>query len=129
MRPPTCRPHRAVLGGWAAAALVVLLLAAQSLGLAHRAVHGPAVAAEHRLAEGRELAGEAGHAAAAFGHDGAQAEQCRLFDQLTLADSLLVATLGLPADAPRPAPVAAPRRGQARSADPLYLARGPPRAA
>lgn len=123
------RPSR-----WLAALLVLALLYAQALGQAHRALHPQLVAHEgHGLADGATShagASSIGHATSdawstLFGHQ-QHAEECRLFDQLSLGDlTLVAAATGIappPADC-ADAPVVAPPSGASRLA---YQARGPP---
>lgn len=104
-----------------AALLLVALLWAQALGLAHRTTHGLA-SAVHAAA-----ATEAAHASdGPFGHDESQAAQCRLFDQLALGEPL--APSGEPAAAEAGSACAAPpaARAAARASLAAYLARAPP---
>lgn len=108
--------------GWVAVSLVALLLGAQSLGLWHRSVHPQAPALAHQQGHGDDRA----RAAAAFGHDAGQSEQCRLFDQLTLADSLLVAVAALPVDVLRPVAFVVATATTARRTAAPYEARAPP---
>jgi hypothetical protein len=111
---------------WLAWGLVLALLAAQTIGLAHRVAHGD---------EGRAavLAGDHGP------HDAAEADgglfddhtaggnECRLLDQAAHADALVAAAAPPPlieaAALPRVAATAAPRARRVVA----YQARGPPR--
>ena len=106
--------------------LVVLLLAAQALGLAHRVAHAPGLPGG-ALAQAAAAAFVAVPAHAS--HEAGSAE-CRLIDQLAHADALC-GSVGLP-----PAPLRTADTGQAvnRPAQPVgsaaaYLARGPPASA
>lgn len=104
--------------------LVALLLASQSLGLWHRTWHAP-WAASHQSAEAAEHAHD--HpGVSAFGHDAEQTEQCRLYDQLALADSLLVAALALLLEPARLEALETRAAGAARCSEPPYEARAPP---
>lgn len=121
-------------GPWLVALLVLALLYAQTLGQAHRALHPQRLAVEaHGLAQ--KAASQAGasptgraasHAwSALFGH-GQHAEECRLFDQLSLGDLTLVAAAAAVAPPPADrtdASVPASLSGASRLA---YQARGPP---
>ena len=100
--------------------LVLLLLAAQALGLAHRVAHAPGL-------PGGALAHVA--AAAHASHEAGSAE-CRLVDQLAHADALC-GSMVLP-----PAPLRTADTGHAVARPALtvgsaaaYLARGPPASA
>jgi len=123
------------------AALVVLaLLAAQALGLAHRAVHGqaqkpghgtPAAVAKGVLAPAAfEDARAPAHAAhvqpSAFDTHEPGGPECRLVDQAAHLDVVVAAaTAAMPPRVPRPRPPAAEEEARAGSAC-AYLARGPP---
>jgi len=108
--------------------LVLALLAAQGLGLAHRVAHGAPL-----LAGGP---GGAGAAVASLPDDGRAlgfdsphepgTAECRLVDQTAHADALPVAALpALPPRVPAPLPVRLDAQdGEARTQAPL--ARGPP---
>ena len=122
MRSPH-RPTRPALRGWVAASLAALLLAAQGFGLWHRSVHGPT--AVHAHVERLEAA-RGTQAATPFGHDAGQTDQCRLFDQLALADLLLVTAATLPVEAPRAAAIVVVVATTARSTPAPYDARAPP---
>ncbi|MET0210602.1 MAG: hypothetical protein ABW220_16265 [Burkholderiaceae bacterium] len=109
--------------GWVAASLAALLLSAQGFGLWHRTVHGPAAAHAHVGPSGATTSAQA---TPAFGHDAGQTDQCRLFDQLALADLLLVATAMLPVAAPQDAAIEVAVATGARSTPAPYDARAPP---
>ncbi len=66
-----------------AALLLVALLWAQALGLAHRSTHGLAPVAHGAQAVEQAHAGDG-----PFGHDQRQTAECRLFDQLALGEPL-----------------------------------------
>ncbi|WP_295636471.1 hypothetical protein [uncultured Methylibium sp.] len=104
-----------------AALLLVALLWAQALGLAHRTTHGLASAAHATAAI------EAAHASdSPFGHDESEAAQCRLFDQLALGEPL-AASGEAPAAVAGSSCAAAPAvRVAATSSLAAYLARAPP---
>lgn len=111
--------------------LAALLLAAQGLGLAHRAVHGQGGGgpqAAHAADAGHAVHG--GHAAAWLdGHDDGSAN-CRLIDQLGHADLAFGTPLGL-LDAPAGA-AAVPgctTPAQGRTPSRAYQARAPPQEA
>lgn len=113
------------LGGVLALALVIL----QTLGLTHRVAHAPQVPMAAPA-----FAASVGHHAhdhdrwdALFGHESA-GEDCRLFDQLALADlapDVLDTSAAAPSQACGGLAPAEPRATLARSA---HQARAPPRA-
>ena len=122
--------------GVLAAGLVVALLFAQWLGLAHRLAHAPALSGDaltaaaqathaHAPASNRTI-GHADHADETWSHDPGTAE-CRLFDPLGSAEGLptLAAALSEAVPAQRllvvPAPTSLPRRAFAQA-----QARAPP---
>lgn len=112
---------------WLAAALLLALLWAQALGLAHRTAHGPvpalavaAVAVHHHEHRGPQA--DAG----LFGHEQDQAAQCRLFDQLALGEPLAPSATGVVAEPPRAPAVPARDRVARASATTVYEARAPP---
>ncbi|CAD5372418.1 conserved hypothetical protein [Rubrivivax sp. A210] len=127
MRPPATSQHTRrriaglLLGG-------LLLLLAQSLGLLHGYSHGhgaasvaltPAVSADDLAAHGHRAPG------LFDGHEDDSAE-CRLFDQLLHADSLLTDATAL-AEPPAAAPPQPSRHGVRLASQAAgYLARGPP---
>lgn len=104
-----------------AALLLVALLWAQALGLAHRTTHGLASAVHTTVAT------EAAHASdGLFGHDESQAAQCRLFDQLALGEPLAPS-----GETPAAAPFSGRATGfvvrfGAADSPAAYLARAPP---
>ena len=119
-RPP--RLH----GALTALLLGMALLLAQGLGLAHRIAHADGPPHAHAAHAGHEHADA--HGATLFGdHD--DRNDCRLYDQLQLADALdaaLPVVAALPADAH----VQAGHPGLRALASPQgYLARAPPPAA
>lgn len=141
--PPRPQPRRPSLPLGVLLALALVWL--QTLGLAHRVAHAPQAAPafaaivghahahahhEHGAAEAHDHHHPHGasHWDALFGH-GSAAEDCRLFDQLALADLAPEATAapalwsGVPGDTTAPA---APRAAPARLA---HRARAPPSAA
>lgn len=101
--------------------LLVALLWAQALGLAHRTTHG-LVSAPHAATATQAAHGSEGP----FGHDESQAAECRLFDQLALGEPL-AASGGTLAAAPfsERATDFVVRFGAADSPA-AYLARAPP---
>lgn len=104
-----------------AALLLVALLWAQALGLAHRTTHGLASAVHAAVAT------EAAHASdGPFGHDESQTAECRLFDQLALGEPLATSgeTLAAAPVSERATGVAV--RFGAADAPAAYLARAPP---
>lgn len=134
MSPPRPLPLKHRPSRWLAALLVLALLYVQALGQAHRALHPQLVAHQGSgLAHGATspagpsaIANAASHARnTLFGHE-QHAEECRLFDQLSLGDLTLVAAAAahaLPLADRADAPVLASPGGASRLA---YQARGPP---
>lgn len=137
MTRPVLRHHaNPVRLGVLAAGLVVALLFAQWLGLAHRIVHAPAsssdalqaparAASAHAHASTRTIA-HADHPDETWPHDPGTAE-CRLFDSLCSADGLPTFAAAVPDAQPAqrrivaPTPASQPRRAFAQA-----QARAPP---
>lgn len=138
-------PHRSIrcrptASKWLYAALALALVLAQALGLLHRAAHAPQAAhhavAHHAVQASGDVA-MAAHAAqdhatsehagtGRFGHAPEQADFCRVFDQLALADLLVDATPALPVfDSPRSA-IEATGTARALAVTTAYRARAPP---
>jgi len=143
------RRLRPLLISWRAAALALLLLAVQALGLAHRIAHGPVLPA---LVQASGTVDQSdsdiwGHAPAARpaalaeqgqqGHihdhphdrtrDSDTSAECRLFDQLLgHADVLLAAVLPLPLPTPAVQQLARANLATGRAAAVPYQARAPP---
>lgn len=125
-----CAPRRS--SAWAGFALALVLLAAQTLGLWHRTQHAPATGPDivnshdgHRAS----IASEAGHdslTGRVFGHSAGESSSCRLFDQQTLADSLLTVAAVLPVFEPARAGGVPIVETVARPASAPYQARAPP---
>ncbi len=104
-----------------AALLLVALLWAQALGLAHRATHGlpsPAHAGEP-VAVAHASDGP-------FGHDESQAAECRLFDQLALGEPLAASSNPQAALPTARCETASVVRVAAAGSPAAYLARAPP---
>lgn len=143
---------RPLLTPWRAAALALLLLAAQALGLAHRVAHGPALlaSASASAAMGQPSGDIWGHASAGLtqahtladdgqdhdhdhghGHDHGSdsAAECRLYDQLLGHADVLLAAL-VPTALPTLAvqPWAGVAQVISRAAAAPYQARAPPQA-
>jgi hypothetical protein len=118
--------RRSSLAGFA---LVLALLAAQALGLWHRTAHAPLPALTTQATHASDHAAHAHHDHAsehAFGHAAGDSPQCRLFDQLALADALLAVAQLLPAFEPVRSFVVAPVEERVRAASAPYEARAPP---
>jgi hypothetical protein len=116
LRPTFIRLHAAL-----AAALLVALVLAHTLGALHRVAHAggdnDAVATAASAQQGWLLDLFAGH-----DHDGG----CELFDQLTHGDALCAAQ-GLPLPSPQPLSMATAHAGWQLAAQAAgFLARGPP---
>jgi hypothetical protein len=111
-------PHRPPRTGRGFAALLVLaLLWAQGLGLAHRVLHAPgAPAAVASAAEHDD----------ALHHHAPQSAECRLYDQLAAGDAVAAAALVAVAALPPAAPRALPAAPQAGTLTLGYRARAPP---
>ena len=123
---------------WAlAGVLACVLVIAQTLGLAHRVLHGATglLSASHTsdvshalhvpLAESAEPARYAGPTSLFDGH-APGSEPCRLLDQAAHADALVGSAALLPPSWPRVLPQARSRVAVAARATAAYQARGPP---
>ena len=135
---------RPLLTPWRAAALALLLLAVQALGLAHRIAHGPVLPAlAHASAAVDQPSSDIwGHARAAVApahsahehnhgpshdHDHDASAECRLFDQLLgQVDVLPVSELPPPLPAPAVQQLARSNQATGRATTAPYQARAPP---
>lgn len=115
------------------AALVLVLLLAQWLGLVHRVVHARGAASQHALfvADAAAHADAAGHDAHAddapafwFGHD--DDAGCVLYDQLTHADAAWSAPAAVLPPCGSSTPRALHRSWHLAAQSAGFLARGPP---
>ena len=143
---------RLLLTPWRAAALALLLLAVQALGLAHRIAHGPVLPAlAHASAAVDQPSSDIwGHARAAVApahsaheqtqdhshgyshdrshdHDHDASAECRHFDQLLgQVDVLPVSELPPPLPVPAAQQLARSNQATGRAATAPYQARAPP---
>lgn len=103
-----------------------LLLLAQTLGLAHRVLHG-----SHGSSAGTVVAAEAAPAAhhhhhGWFDHDDGDGPQCQLYDHLAAGDLLTAAVAAVATLPPVPVPAAFHAAWQLATQAAGFLARGPP---